>query len=56
VSEDYTFETFAQYGFYEVVNRHLVDVTLRLHELSQAPIRRVLDLACGTGAVTRIVI
>lgn len=56
MSEDYTFETFAQYGFYEVVNRHLVDVTLRLHELSQAPIRRVLDLACGTGAVTRLVI
>lgn len=54
--EDYTFEAFAQHGFYEVVNRHLVDVTLRLRELSQAPIKRVLDLACGTGAVTKLLI
>ncbi|HEV3309681.1 MAG TPA: class I SAM-dependent methyltransferase [Chloroflexota bacterium] len=54
--EDYTFEAFAQHGFYEVVNRHLVDITLRLRELSQAPIKRVLDLACGTGAVTKLLI
>jgi ubiquinone/menaquinone biosynthesis C-methylase UbiE len=53
---DYTFEAFAQHGFYEVVNRHLVDMTLRLRDLSQAPIRRVLDLACGTGAVTQLLI
>lgn len=56
MSEDYTFEAFAQHGFYEVVNRHLVDITLRLRELSQAPIKRVLDLACGTGAVTKLLI
>jgi len=56
VPEDYTFEAFAQHGFYEVVNRHLVDVTLRLRQLSQAPIKRVLDLACGTGAVTKLLI
>jgi ubiquinone/menaquinone biosynthesis C-methylase UbiE len=54
--EDYTFEAFAQHGFYEVVNRHLVDITLRLRDLSQAPIKRVLDLACGTGAVTKLLI
>ncbi len=53
---DYTFEAFAQHGFYEVVNRHLVDATLRLRRLSQAPVRRVLDLACGTGAVTQLLI
>lgn len=53
---DYTFEAFAQHGFYEVVNRHLVDATLRMRELSQVPIRRVLDLACGTGAVTQLLI
>lgn len=54
--EDYTFEAFAQHGFYEVVNRHLVDITLRLRDLSQLPIKRVLDLACGTGAVTKLLI
>lgn len=54
--EDYTFEAFAQHNFYEVINRHLVDITFRLRELSQAPIRRVLDLACGTGAVTKLLI
>ncbi|HZT95286.1 MAG TPA: class I SAM-dependent methyltransferase [Chloroflexota bacterium] len=53
---DYTFEAFAQHGFYEIVNRHLVDITLRLRELSSAPIKRVLDLACGTGAVTQLLI
>ena len=56
MSEDYTFEAFAQHGFYEIVNRHLVDVTLRLRDLSQVPIKRVLDLACGTGAVTKLLI
>lgn len=54
--QDYTFEAFAQHGFYEVVNRHLVDMTLRLRELSQVPVRSVLDLACGTGAVTQLLI
>jgi ubiquinone/menaquinone biosynthesis C-methylase UbiE len=56
VSEDYTFEAFAQQGFYEVVNRHLVDETLRIRKLSQALTRRVLDLACGTGTVTMLLI
>lgn len=55
-TQDYTFEAFAQHGFYEVVNRHLVDITLRLRQLSQVPVRRVLDLACGTGAVTQLLI
>jgi ubiquinone/menaquinone biosynthesis C-methylase UbiE len=56
VSDNYTFEAFAQQGFYEAVNRHLVDMTLRFRKLSSAPIRRVLDLACGTGASTKLLI
>jgi len=56
-SLDYTFEAFAQHDFYRAVNEQLVDVTLQLrNRLAQSPIRRVLDLACGTGAVTQLLV
>jgi ubiquinone/menaquinone biosynthesis C-methylase UbiE len=54
---DYTFEAFAQHDFYRVVNEHLVDATLRARrEPQQSPIHRALDLACGTGAVTQLLV
>lgn len=52
---DYTFEAFARHDFYRTVNEHLVDATLQIRErLSHLPIHRALDLACGTGAVTKL--
>jgi ubiquinone/menaquinone biosynthesis C-methylase UbiE len=54
---DYTFEAFTQHDFYRTVNEHLVDATLETREqLAPSPIRRVLDLACGTGAVTQLLV
>ncbi len=52
---DYTFEAFARHDFYRTVNEHLVDTTLDArHGIS--PIHRALDLACGTGAVTQLMV
>ena len=54
-SPDYTFEAFARHDFYRTVNEHLVDATLQIRErLPTLPIHRALDLACGTGAVTKL--
>jgi len=54
---DYTFEAFARHDFYRAVNERLVDATLQIRErLSQLPTRRALDLACGTGAVTQVLV
>lgn len=57
-SPDYTFEAFASNNpFYRVVNEHLVDSTLEARERPpQSPIHRALDLACGTGAVTQLLV
>jgi ubiquinone/menaquinone biosynthesis C-methylase UbiE len=56
-SRDYTFEAFAQHDFYRVVNEHLVDATLQARRgPQQSPINRALDLACGTGAVTQLLV
>lgn len=55
--QDYTFEAFASHDFYRTVNEHLVDATLQIREhLSHTPIQRALDLACGTGAVTQLLV
>lgn len=54
--EDYTFEAFAQHDFYRQVNEHLVDETVRVRAHLEVPIRRALDLACGTGAVTQLLV
>jgi ubiquinone/menaquinone biosynthesis C-methylase UbiE len=54
---DFTFEAFAGHDFYRIVNEHLVDATLQVRErLPQNPIHRALDLACGTGAVTQVLV
>jgi len=54
---DYTFEAFASHDFYRVVNEHLVDAALSMREkLPQLQIHRALDLACGTGAVTQLLL
>jgi ubiquinone/menaquinone biosynthesis C-methylase UbiE len=54
---DYTFEAFARHDFYRRVNEHLVDRTLQVRErLPQIPMQRALDLACGTGAVTQLLV
>lgn len=56
-SQDYTFEAFASHDFYRTVNEHLVDATLQIRQrLEQGPMRRALDLACGTGAVTQLLV
>src|SRR5579859_3300748 len=54
---DYTFEAFARHDFYRQVNEHLVDDTLRVGQsVLPNPVRRALDLACGTGAVTQVLV
>ena len=47
---EFSYKPFASQGFYQVVNRQLVDM-VDFH-----PGQRVVDLACGTGAVTRLII
>ena len=48
-NEEFSFATFANTPFYQAVNANLVD-------LSQVrPGQRVVDLACGTGGVTKII-
>jgi ubiquinone/menaquinone biosynthesis C-methylase UbiE len=55
--QDYTFEAFAGHDFYRRVNEHLVDAALQIWErLPSGPLRRALDLACGTGAVTQVLV
>lgn len=51
---DTTFEAFARHDFYRTVNEHLVDATLQMRDRVEEPVRRALDLACGTGAVTQL--
>jgi ubiquinone/menaquinone biosynthesis C-methylase UbiE len=54
---DYTFEAFARHDFYRAVNEQLVDATLQIRDrLPQLPPLRALDLACGTGAVTQLLV
>src|SRR5579875_2531495 len=55
-ARDYTFEAFAQHDFYRAVNEHLVETTLATRASEPSPIRRALDLACGTGAVTQVLV
>lgn len=52
----YTFEAFAAHGFYTDVNRDLVKQALA--HLKQRPDDvqlTIVDMACGTGAVTRLI-
>ena len=46
---DLSFKWFAEQGFFKAVNAHLVDLA-NIH-----PGQRIVELACGTGAATRII-
>jgi ubiquinone/menaquinone biosynthesis C-methylase UbiE len=52
----YTFEPFAAYEFYTEVNRALVKHTLKhLVQRPEGTTLTIVDMACGTGAVTRLI-
>jgi ubiquinone/menaquinone biosynthesis C-methylase UbiE len=52
----YTFEPFASHDFYTDVNRNLVKQTLaHLRTRPQDAPLTIVDMACGTGAVTRLI-
>jgi ubiquinone/menaquinone biosynthesis C-methylase UbiE len=52
----YTFEAFAAYDFYTDVNRALVRQALQhLKERQDERPLTIVDMACGTGAVTRLI-
>lgn len=50
MGEDYSFARFARQPFYQAENQHLVDL-VGLH-----PGQQVVDLACGPGAVTKLIL
>ena len=54
---DTTFEPFAQHEFYRQINKELVDRALDTAD-SEQPGResRVVDVACGTGAISKLVV
>lgn len=55
-TNQFTFEAFAAHSFYTEVNRSLVHQALA--PLENDPTRRpvtIVDMACGTGAVTRLI-
>ena len=49
-AQQYGFEAFAKMEFYRTVNARLMDLT----DVGQA--RRIVDLSCGTGAMTRLIL
>jgi len=49
-TEEFSFARFASQPFYQSTNERLVDLA------NVGESRRVLDLACGTGAVTRLIL
>ncbi|MYC06069.1 MAG: class I SAM-dependent methyltransferase [Chloroflexi bacterium] len=49
-TQDYSFSKFSQNSFYEGLNAHLVDMA----DLSRD--KRIVDLACGTGGVTSLIV
>ncbi len=49
-SKDYSFSTFSKNEFYGKLNARLVDMT----DLGSG--QRIVDLACGTGGVTRLIL
>lgn len=54
---DYSFEPFAQHEFYRETNTDLVESALGfLERLDPNVQRRIVDLGCGTGAITRLVL
>lgn len=54
---DHSFEPFARHEFYRETNTHLVESALGfLERLDPSVQRRIVDLGCGTGAITRLVV
>ena len=54
---DYSFEPFARHEFYRETNTHLVESALGfLERLDPNVQRRIVDLGCGTGAITRLIL
>lgn len=56
-NDTFSYEPFTQHAFYTAINRALVRQALeQIESLStQAPLR-VVDLACGTGAITQLIV
>ena len=55
--DDFGYEPFTRHDFYEAVNRALVDeVTGRLEARGSGDGMTIVDLGCGTGAVTKLVV
>ena len=55
-TNQFTFEAFAAHAFYTEINRSLVRkalASLLIHSADQA--RTIIDMACGTGSVTRLI-
>ena len=55
-TNQFTFEAFASHAFYTEINRSLVRKALApllIHSADQA--RTIIDMACGTGSVTRLI-
>lgn len=48
-TQDFSFKWFAQHGFYRAVNAYLLEM------VGLRPGQRVVELACGTGLVTRMI-
>src|SRR5437879_6545654 len=56
-TNQFTFEAFAAHSFYTEINRSLVRQTLAplANRPANAPLT-IVDMACGTGAITRLII
>ena len=49
-SDEFSFDKFSKNDFYSGVNARLVDM------VNLKPGQRIVDLACGTGGVTRLIV
>lgn len=52
----YSYEPFTRHRFYETVNRALVEEGIRRLPVPAARSRTIVDLSCGTGAMTLMVV
>jgi ubiquinone/menaquinone biosynthesis C-methylase UbiE len=52
----YSYEPFTRHAFYQAVNRALVQRTIGLLTPPAGRAARIVDLGCGTGAVTQMVV
>lgn len=54
---DHSFEPFARHEFYRETNTRLVESALSFLERLEPDVqRRIVDLGCGTGAITRLIL